>query len=381
MAFPNNVTMVADMWNSSVATVTVSDLMNTSVAMVTDKQNITCGVPSLSENCALFLFYMCSVTFSIIIIIGLTGNTLTVVTLFEDSKTIVSSLMLVTLACCDSLVLVYELFFKVVTLTCVYLECHYNKYAFPYLVKYVRPFGEAMIYASVWLIVLLTIHRTIAVVRPHKANQYLTITSVRIQCATVIVVALLVTIPRYLQVDIIYKSPNCPPIFQPSKFGDQKIYQILYNNIFLNIFVNIGPLIIVAVLSAVLVKEIRKSVKRNKLLRRKISESDKCGTQITIILIIIVVAFLIFYIPRAVFFVAALLYHDRYDDVFACGKPWFYFLHVVDMLIIMNASVNFFIYCLAGAKFRTMLRAKFCGRFASPKRGQSVKTTAMRTLV
>ena len=344
--------------------------------------NHTCYEVDLSQpECGLFLFIVNTVIMGFFIIVGICGNTFTLITLFPDSKVNVTSLLLVVLACCDSLFLISQLMFKSLTGMCRFLSsnvmCSYELYVWPYVNFYVRPFAFAMVISSIWVTLLVTVHRAVAILIPHKAKSYATVKSVRIQCVFLICGAILLVIPKFFEFYLI-TDESCPPGIFYTKLSINPIYGVLYRNIIMNIFVNIGPLFVLIILTYFLVREIHHTIRQNKKLRGKPSQNQKYGTQLTIILILVVVVFIICEIPHVIYILARAVTKDKFQMHFSCGRPWFYFFHITEMLIILNASINFFLYCLAGARFRKMLKSTFCGTVGQRFQKQSTTTRSSK---
>ena len=336
------------------------------------------------QSCVYFLFAINTIIVGILIITGLIGNTLTLITLIPDTKLNVISLLLVVLACCDSLFLITQIFLKFLRFICEYRSdeaiCHYAHHIWPYVVKYVRPFGEAMVFSSIWIILLVTIYRTVAVLRPHHARRYATIKSVSIQCIILIAAAFILVAPRFFEYDIVIR--NGTPDLNATKLNLEDSYGFVYNAVILNILVNIGPLVILCVLTCFLIREIYLTHKQNQRLREGVRSRRSYGRQLTILLLLVVIVFIICQIPRVVYLISRAILKDKYYFYYSCPRPWVYFLHFTDMLMVLNASINFFLYCIAGARFRKMLRGRCCPGLqltpTSTQRG-TTRTTRMHT--
>jgi len=91
------------------------------------------------------------------------------------------------------------------------------------------------------------------------------------------------------------------------------------------------------------------------------------------ILLLVVLVFLLCQSPRLF-----LNFWELFLDL-ECGPPvWYQMLHVIsNWLIALNSATNFFIYCLAGAKFRQGLAVMLGCRSPTPIGPPSTSHTAV----
>ena len=117
------------------------------------------------------------------------------------------------------------------------------------------------------------------------------------------------------------------------------------------IFIPIPLLITFTVLILVKLKKsarVRNDTKTRNASTKK-STKSRAQPEITTILVTVVIVTIICQSPLGVF------HFVRYNGSNYCGNVIFYLNNISKMLVNVNASINFFIYCVASRKFRTLL--------------------------
>ena len=95
----------------------------------------------------------------------------------------------------------------------------------------------------------------------------------------------------------------------------------------------------------------------------KKSVRGRSQPEITTILVTVVIVTIVCQSPLGVF------HFVRYNGSNWCGNVIFYLNNISKMLVNVNSSINFFIYCVASRKFRSLLiNTLLCGR-GSPGEG------------
>jgi len=167
--------------NSSVTNVelvvTVDDLMSsssdndstTNISGVVNKRNDD------ADQCMWFHFVVNTVLIGALCMLGLFGNTLSLLVLQRDRRNRVAVFLLQSLATADNLVLCAAL----VELSLVYGllpvvgRVDIQKATAPYLIKYVNPVGYMVQSCAIWITVVLAVNRYVAICRPFVAARWL----------------------------------------------------------------------------------------------------------------------------------------------------------------------------------------------------------------
>ena len=172
----NNVELVAaaaDVWMSDNASVNATDGVSGVVPAVIDD----------ADRCMWFHFVVNTLVIGALCLLGLFGNTLSLMVLERDRRNRVAVFLLQSLATADNLVLCVAF----VELSLVYGllpvvgRTDVQKASAPYLVKYVNPVGCAVQSCAIWITVLLAVNRYVAVCRPFVAAHWLRMRRTRLQ--------------------------------------------------------------------------------------------------------------------------------------------------------------------------------------------------------
>ena len=329
----------------------------------------------------MYAFIMYSVLQGLICILGLIGNTVSFVVYANTKKKSAATVLFQGLALVDNLFLINAVLLWV--LPSIYPATGHLEWAhtmFPIAGPYIWPFFVTGHTGTVWVTLLLTVNRYIAVCYPHKAASVCSIKRVRIQLICVIIAAFLYNIPRFFEYHTVSKCSNgvIYALVGYTDIGKDKLFKIIYRVIFFFILEDIGPLIILAVLNLRLVKILKAATRSRFALTASPARARKHATSApgdvtstgtktakesdsTRILIFIVLVFSIFQIPVIINNIlwAAL---DHEDHV--CGKPHFYYSKISNVLGVANSAVNFIIYTLVSKRFRDSLRPN-CGHRAN----------------
>ena len=89
------------------------------------------------------------------------------------------------------------------------------------------------------------------------------------------------------------------------------------------------------------------------------SRSQQNDGNVTFSLVIVVIVFVACQVPTFVYYV---LWKVLPFETNVCGGFLFYIGHIIDMLVILNSSINFTIYVIANKAFRVVLMEKVFGR-------------------
>ena len=145
-------------------------------------------------------------------------------------------------------------------------------------------------------------------------------------------------------------------------FGEVRLFYRVYDTIFLLIFLLVLPIVTLTVITIRLIKAM-KAHRRMQLEMQSRRQQNDGG--VTFALVIVVIAFIVCQVPT---FVWSVLYEVLPREAGYCGGVLFYFGGIVDQLIALNSSINFFIYIVANKAFRGVLVEKVFGRCTTIRR-------------
>ncbi|XP_060558222.1 probable G-protein coupled receptor B0563.6 [Ruditapes philippinarum] len=245
----------------------------------------------------------------------------------------------------SDLILLTASFLQLVTShsTRTYLKSFYDVYIF-------FSFGNIFFNASVWLVVALTIERVCFVTHPltfHPSKKV-----AKICCVSVFIFCALINIPRFFCYGLIeYKGhfyPNGTP-FRESKL----FYRISWVHALVITFI---PILILLVSNFVLIFAMRKAAKERAALHsNRDAEIRKDQTRLTRTLIAVVVVFIV------CTFLSAFVEDPISYSLFGGDRSWKdyikspanqLFIYISNLLVFLNSSLNFVLYCSFNRKFR-----------------------------
>ena len=230
-----------------------------------------------------------------------------------------------------------------------------------FLYKFVHPLVHVTQLCTVWITVLVAFNRFIVVCLPFRAQMLCTIARVRIQTAILFTFIVIYNIPRFYEYDIQtvwsvkYNTTRYTGVATWLKTNS--LYRLIYENILYCLFVFLGPLAILVVLQVKLIRELvqaRRRLRERTMTSQSRNGSDDQEQNITLVMIVIVVVFLLCQTPA---YVNQLLNYILDEDAYGCGRPYFYYFHVSNLIVSSNSAVNFVVYCAFRKQFRHRLRA------------------------
>lgn len=311
-------------------------------------------------------FWIQRVLVPIITLIGVIGNSVTIVIMTRRRMRSSTNYYLAALAIVDMLYLLggfalslkhYDFIQEQGLL--VYLHC------FPFIILLTDTCSNT----SVWLTATFTVERYIAVCHPIKGKVLCTESRARKAVIAVFVFCFVLTLPTPFEYAVIEEKDPITNVTTPrmsaSEFGKNELYKKIYYWLTVVLF-TLVPFCLLAVFNAFLVRSVHVSRKqRSKMTQRTDSSRDNQENKITVMLIAVVILFFICQLPTAV----TLLYTsiqvpeegtEKYKLVLALGN-------IFNFLMSINAAGNFILYCLLSQKYRRTFLQIFCpcaeGRF------------------
>ena len=320
------------------------------------------------QDCVTFNFIYDFIIIGSVCILGMCGNTLSIIILRRDHFNKVTLFLFQALAVADNTVLLMSF----ITLSVIYGLLPYTNAKMtmmavvPYLIKYLHPFAYVSQLCAVWITVLLAIHRYIAICKPFRASRWNRMARARIQVALVVIGAMAFNLPRFFQVDIVRRtevdSQNNETIFvysiRETTIGEHTLFGKVYTNMLYTIIGLVIPLVLLVFLNSRLIREIRLVKKRTRIQGHPEFEDNN----VTLIMVVIIIVVLVCHTPDRIFQVT-----KDFTDVHktSCGHLLFYVLNACNLLIIINSSTNFIIYYVMRRGFRQILLKRFCSIISS----------------
>ena len=240
--------------------------------------------------------------------------------------------------------------------------------------------GNIFLNCSVWFIVLLTIERMLFVVRPLLTRS--SRKRARIRIAIVIVCCCLLNIPRFFIYEAReYKNTG---IFYPFGTGFQKSQTFYGTSWFQALMINFIPLIILIIANSILIFAVQRARKQREEFQMNSNQEQswrKDEARLTKTLISVVILFIVCTLPSA-------FVEDPIAYAFFSGdKTWAEylmspgnqtFIYTSNLLLFLNCSLNFVLYCAFNDKFRRAMKHLF-GKFAFGRKGILTKSSHSRS--
>ncbi|KAK6183613.1 hypothetical protein SNE40_011057 [Patella caerulea] len=290
------------------------------------------------------------VVYPIICLIGLVGNSLSIIVMSQKQMTSSTNVYLMSLAISDCVKLISDFVYFMVILL-LELDPPTGNKAYGFLYPYAHYIFNASLCISAWLTVSVAIERYIYVCHPTRVKVYCTIRHARTVSMTVFILMSILAIPYAMRYKTIENSSNSTHY----KTYDLRVTELWSNESFSKIYTwiqnflrSIIPLCMLIILNTCIIYGIRRCrVGRSKTSRRH---------RITFMLIIVILVFLICITPDAI--MSTFLGLGYYEEDFLQRG----IREITDLLLLVNSASNFIIYCI----FNTIFWRNFVNLFCKP---------------
>lgn len=330
-----------------------------------------------TESIRRLRFFVDVLSVPLFVLFGLVGNALSVAVLRKMSCCSTTSLLLQALAVADSVFLV----------TCVGFQCleffyyFFQRFreavpVFPYVLLVIWPVAGIAQMTGVWLVVLVTVERYVAVCHPLMVKRVMTMTKTRLAIATIFAFVFLFNVPTFF--DLETRLVKCEEnreelVITVTRLSLYHPYQLVYKTILCFIFRTALPLCVVVYCNVRLVSAVRTSSKSFSDSRSSGSSAraaaataaaaepsqQKQGDDLNTITIFLVAVFVACELPDA--FCRALMTVKFYVPSLPLSWVEMWVIGIVtNFLLTINSSVNVVIYAVTGKRFRYVLLHSFC---------------------
>lgn len=339
---------------------TYQDVMNTTFS--DSLQHSGTPFSTNDDTLAVTRFVVQKILVPIITSIGLCGNIVSIRVLTHRTMLSSTNCYLTALAIFDVLYLVFSFTLSL---------NHYEKIKEELFYKHWFPFGRVLTdicsNVSVCLTVTFSLERLVAVSYPMKGRLLCTPKRARMIISVVIVFAIVCTAPEFFETQVVTveKDNRTTVHLELSEMAKTDAYQIGYYNFFVFTF-TILPLILLSTFNGMLVKTVFAAMKIRKrmvysAMRQSKSRRQTEQNRITMMLISVVIVFLICQFPYAILLLYGMyietqsiqLSPNGYNNMKIAGN-------IVNLLVLINASINFVLYSVMSTKFRKVCFRLFC---------------------
>ncbi len=348
---------VSENLNSSVATESRTELLG-NLSGPTHQPHLR---PMYDPNLYLMRF-ICEVVLSLpIAILGIIGNLLAFVVYCNHKHKLTTTVLLQALAICDTLVLISSILLR--CLRYVGWAAYQEIYHYVFLALF--PMVYFFRLADTWLTVLLTIDRFIAVCYPLHAQRLCTMRRTYILIAVLLTSTFVFSLPRlFLEYNI---HPNGSD-FNLNPMNQRQEHVFGYRIVAFFLAMYLVPMMLLIVLNTRLVSALRRANAyralamqhvRDVSCRQTLEMGYKINRSITTIVVTVVVVCIVCNSTSMAVHIIHSLHMLFVQELFFVDGPRRYLANISNLMITINSSINFIIYCLCSRTFRLVLMRTF----------------------
>ena len=330
-----------------------------------DMSNATTAFPEpVNEECTRDPVNKKEATFKIIIYVfvigffclfGFVGNAISITVLRKDrDKRNTTFWLLQALAVADTSYLFTSVFiYTLQTITDSTNWCPGLKTTFPYILPYVWPCASITQTITVWIILLITIHRYIAISRPLTART-MNPKKIKVAAIMIYIFAVLYNLSAFFERKVIL-CENGQVHKTRTWLGNNQTYFVIYHIIMHSLFKTVGPLLVLVILTFGLVRELKKA----RITQENLTRNGAYHNNITYMLVVVVTVFIVCELPDTLW---RIIYNLKtHGNVKNISHEFIVYSNIVThALLAFNSSINFLIYGFTGTQFRDDLKKMFC---------------------
>lgn len=296
-------------------------------------------------------FWLSGIVLNLVGIIGILGNILSMVILSRPQMRSSINYLLIGLARCDTVLIITSMLlfgFRSIYPYSGYLF-YYNYYVYPQVARYVFPLATAAQTASIYLTLMVSLERYVAVCHPLHARALCTYGRSKFYVIFCIVFALLYNAIKLWEIRVVaYDSPVHGLIFCVTSTNLRKNtkYITIYIHwcyLIVNYFI---PFIGLSIFNILIYNQVRKANKE----RQRLSRTEKREIGLATMLMCVVIVFFLFNLLALYVNIREAFYEDIQEDLIVLSN----------LLVTLNSSVNFVIYVIFGEKFKRIFLLLFC---------------------
>ena len=376
-------------FSDTISTVTLTEDYLSGISGTTPKSSSSGWSP-----CYPNLFYIVGPLICTVSFIGFVSNCLCIFVFWPDRNKSATTVLLLQLAVVDNLILVWWTFIDMCFFSGFYMDppSTIAKLLSPYNTYIFIPIGNMIMFVSAWLVVYITIQRYVAVCHPHKMRLMGSVKVAWIQLAMLITVGMLFNSPRFFERYLVVDNGKVSTV--RTWLGQDDTYKLYYRVIGYFLMHFIIPLTLLVFFTVTLIRAIRKSMKlkmeKNMTQTASMtgpattceSEGEKASKDkarksqtddMTLALILVDVVFICCQIMPPVW---RLFGYILPQEMKGCGTAFDNFGLSITFGTYINSSINFFIFCLCGRGFRSLVFQRIGFKSASVQPAKTLQTGA-----
>ena len=330
-----------------------------------------------SRNCMEFDFLIEAIFIGVLCLFGFSGNSMSLAALRRHRCKSATPLLLMALAVADTVFLIFVIPIRVITSVYMYVgQLDTLQFILPYVGAYVFPLALIAETNTIWLTMLVTLNRYISVCKPQHIPRACSRDTAQRQLFFVVFCTVLYNIPRFFEFKVLPKVVGNVTILHTtlSPIGENKAYQIIYGNILYFLLMYIIPLILLLYTNCRLIHVLHHTRrKRSQMLRRMSTKRQE--DDITLMLIGVVVVFVVCQTPALITQILTTILDEKTRD---CPYFFYYYSRISDLMVVLNSSINFIVYCFCSRKFRRILIIMIYGKSPSVREKEKREKQAVK---
>ena len=344
----------------------VSSIFNTTFQAIQKNQSNNGGeISQRNEYSIFFDFVVPGILLNVIGLLGLIGNTLSIIVLSRPQMRQSINCILIGLASFDSILLVTSILmlgipaifdFLVSQSSEVYhppgfdLFHFYFTKVFPFITPTVYSIGMIVQTGSVYLTIAVTLERFVAVCLPFRSRSLCTYGRARYGVSLVALFAIVYNLPRFWEIKWQTTYPYGPdiPITEviPTELRQNHYYVSIYYTWAYLIFMFFVPFSCLAIFNLLIYRQVRIANSE----RSRMSRQEQKEIGLATMLMVVVIVFFLCNVLALVVNILEHLFHKQFPQM----------ININNLLITLNSSVNFIIYCIFNDKFKRIFCKLFC---------------------
>lgn len=309
------------------------------------------NVNDTSPSPKLFRFIVYGIFLTIIGLLGLAGNLISITILSRPKMRSSINCCLIGLTSFDMIVTSTSILMFGLPEISEYTATMmwYANGLYQRVTPFVYPLGLIAQTGSIYLTVTVTVERYVAVCIPLKARSLCTYGRAKIYVLAVALFSVVYNLPRFWEVS--YKECNIEDTFfvivAPSALRQSRFYIQIYIMWLYLLIMYLIPFLSLMVFNSFIYEKVRAANHE----RKRLSRSQRKEIGLAVMLLVVVTVFFLCNVLAFIINVLELL-EITIDELTITSN----------LLVTINSSVNFIIYCIFGQKFRKLFLKMFCSR-------------------
>lgn len=296
-------------------------------------------------------FWLSGFVLNVVGFVGILGNVLSMVILSRPQMRSSINYLLIGLARCDTILIITSMLlfgFRSIYPYSGYLF-FYNFYIYPQISPFVFPLAVAAQTASIYLTLMVSLERYVAVCHPLRARALCTYGRSKFYVIFCAVFAILYNMVKLWEIRVVaYDSPRLGMIYcvAPTELRNNSQYITIYIHwcyLVVNYFI---PFIGLLIFNLLIYNQVRKANKE----RQRLSRTEKREIGLATMLMCVVIVFFLFNLLALYINIMEAFYKRIEEDLIV----------ISNLLVTLNSSVNFIIYVIFGEKFKRIFLLLFC---------------------